>query len=41
MPANRPHYRLEAWTEAMALVSLAYRVSQEFPKEEIYGLTSQ
>ena len=41
MPGNRPHYRLDAWKEAMALVSLAYRVSQEFPKEEIYGLTSQ
>jgi four helix bundle protein len=41
MPGNRPHYKLEAWKEAMALVSLAYRVSQGFPKEEIYGLTSQ
>ena len=25
----------------MVLVSLTYRVSQEFPKEEIYGLTAQ
>ena len=25
----------------MALVSLAYKVSQKFPKEEMYGLTSQ
>ena len=41
MSGGRPHYKLEAWKEAMALVSLAYRVSQSFPKEEIYGLTSQ
>ena len=41
MPGNRPHYRLEAWKEAMALVSLVYRVSRDFPKAEIYGLTSQ
>ena len=41
MPGDRPHYKLEAWKEAMALVSLIYRVSQAFPKEEIYGLTSQ
>ncbi|MEO8165154.1 MAG: four helix bundle protein [Betaproteobacteria bacterium] len=41
MPGDRPHYRLEAWKEAMALVSLTYRESQRFPKEEIYGLTSQ
>ena len=27
--------------EAMVLVSMVYRASQAFPKEEIYGLTSQ
>ena len=41
MSGDRPHYKLEAWKEAMTLVTLAYRVSQSFPKEEIYGLTSQ
>lgn len=41
MPGSRPHYKLEAWKEAMALVSLVYKVSQDFPKEEIYGLTAQ
>jgi four helix bundle protein len=41
MPGNRPHYKLEAWKEAMALVSLVYQASRDFPKEEIYGLTSQ
>ena len=38
---NRPHYKLQAWKEAMALVSSIYRASQGFPKEEIYGLSSQ
>ena len=37
----RPHYNLEAWKESMALVTAVYQASQSFPKEEIYGLTSQ
>jgi four helix bundle protein len=37
----RPHYNLEAWKESMALVKAVYQASQNFPKEEIYGLTSQ
>ena len=41
MPSNRPHYKLEAWKEAMALVSAIYRITQGFPKEELYGLSSQ
>ena len=41
MAGNRPHYKLEAWKEAMALVSAIYRVTQDFPKDEIFGLTSQ
>jgi four helix bundle protein len=41
MAGNRPHYKLEAWKEAMALVSAVYRVTQEFPKDEIFGLTAQ
>ena len=32
---------LVAWQKAMELVTDVYRVTQEFPKEEIYGLTSQ
>jgi|SRR3954470_7105025 four helix bundle protein len=32
---------LRVWQEAMDLVSLIYDVSQKFPKEEMYGLTSQ
>jgi four helix bundle protein len=41
MAGNRPHYKLEAWKEAMALVSVIYRATQNFPKEELYGLSSQ
>ena len=37
----RPHYRLEAWKEAMALVKSVYEVSRHFPAEERYGLTAQ
>ncbi len=38
---ERPHYKLEAWKEAMVLVKTVYRVTQTFPKEELYGLTAQ
>ena len=37
----RPHYRLEAWKVAMALVKHVYKVTRSFPQEEIYELTSQ
>ena len=29
------------WQKAMALVTKIYKVTQQFPKEEIFGLTSQ
>jgi len=32
---------LVAWQKSMALVAEVYRASQGFPKEEIFGLTSQ
>ncbi len=36
------HYRdLIAWQKAMDLVEDVYRVSQNFPREEMYGLTNQ
>lgn len=38
---SRPHYKLEAWKSAMALVSGVYQITRSFPKEEIYGLTAQ
>lgn len=36
------HYRdLVVWQKAIALVTDIYRATQSFPKEELYGLTSQ
>ena len=32
---------LEAWKKAMKLVSEIYLITKEFPKEELYALTSQ
>jgi len=37
----RPHYKLEAWNKAVDLVIDIYRATDNFPKEERYGLTSQ
>ena len=37
----RKHHELKAWQEAMELVKEIYRLTREFPKEEIYGLVSQ
>jgi len=37
----RPHYRLEAWKEAVALVKSVYEVSRHFPAEERYGFIAQ
>jgi four helix bundle protein len=33
--------QLLAWQQSMVLVSEVYRVTKTFPREEIYGLTSQ
>lgn len=35
------HKTLEAWKESINLVVKTYKLSQEFPKEEMYGLVSQ
>ena len=37
----RPHYKLEAWKNAMDLVDEIYKISKAFPTEEKFGLTSQ
>ena len=39
--AGRGHYKLEAWKLSMELVQNVYKLTQTFPKEEIFGLTSQ
>lgn len=38
---NRPHKKLLAWQKAMQLVMSVYRITSEFPKSELYLLTSQ
>ena len=35
------HMDLEVWKQSMDLVEDVYKLSSHFPKEEIYGLTSQ
>lgn len=35
------HEKLVVWQKSMTLVTEIYQTSQKFPKEEIYGLTSQ
>ena len=33
--------KLDVWLEARKLANIVYIISKQFPKEEIYGLTSQ
>lgn len=35
------HRDLLVWQKAMDLVTVIYRITRAFPKEELYGLTSQ
>ena len=37
----RPHENLDAWRESMRLVRIVYTMTRAFPKEELFGLTSQ
>ncbi len=39
--SKKPHKNLTAWKKAMDLVVAIYQATTNFPKEEIYGLTSQ
>ncbi len=32
---------LRVWQEAMTLAEMCYRLTKTFPKEEVYGMTSQ
>ena len=38
---SRGHYKLEAWKRARELVLSAYRLTQAFSKEEMFGLAAQ
>ena len=37
----RPYMRLSVWRRSIELVAECYRLSQAFPKQELFGLTSQ
>ena len=41
MLKNSTFQDLRIWQEAMNLVEAVYRVTADFPKHELYGLTSQ
>lgn len=35
------HKDMDVWKKSMDLVEAIYKISAQFPKEEVYGLTSQ
>lgn len=35
------HKNLEAWKEATKFITEIYRITQNFPQHELYGLTNQ
>ena len=37
----KPHPKLKVWQKAIDLVVAVYRVTEHFPKEEMYGLINQ
>jgi four helix bundle protein len=37
----KAHHRLKVWQRAIDFVTDIYKLTEEFPKEEIYGLVSQ
>ena len=41
MVVDKPHKRLLAWQKSMELVVRVYEITRSFPRDEIYGLTSQ
>lgn len=38
---SKPHKKLLAWQKSMDLVEEIYDLTKRFPREEVYGLTSQ
>jgi four helix bundle protein len=40
-PYKRAHKKLDIWQEAVVLATHIYQVTDQFPKTESYGLTSQ
>ncbi len=38
---RRKHYELKVWQESITLVKEIYQMTQFFPSQEMYGLTTQ
>jgi four helix bundle protein len=38
---NKPHKKLNAWSDAVDLAQQIYKVTERFPSSEQFGLTSQ
>lgn len=41
MKHERAHKKLDVWRESIALATVVYKITEAFPKSEIYGLASQ
>jgi len=37
----RKHHKVDAWKKSIHLVTAIYRLTETYPKHELYGLTSQ
>ena len=37
----KPHRNLKAWSESILLIKDLYFITRSFPKEELFGITSQ
>ncbi|MBP9191556.1 MAG: four helix bundle protein [Ignavibacteria bacterium] len=38
---NLSHKRLEVWSLSIEVIKFIYKITEEFPKSEIYGISSQ
>ena len=38
---GKAYTKLQAWRESHSLVLLVYKITEKFPREEVFGLTSQ
>lgn len=37
----KPHRNLKSWSESISLIKDIYRITKAFPREELFGITSQ
>jgi four helix bundle protein len=41
MPEIKSYRDLRVWQDAMSLAEICYRITRKFPRDELFGLTSQ